>query len=181
VKLMLASERLPWSRAILAIATAAALTGVGCKRGQEIDGVADYSLARTVLAHAPGVCSPDGELTWCHSNPGIAFGSQRASVDLYFRGDHDDAPLVEILLAMNRCRPAEVEGILSHQLGDPDLRRGSLLRWNGAYAVIFAQLAAEGGGCQVHFVSPDDEARISALGDREAAPAPDEPTPEDTP
>jgi hypothetical protein len=153
----------PPGRFLIALAVAVAIAGAACKRGKEIDGVADYSLVRTVLADAPGVCSPDGELTWCHSNPAIAFGSQRATVDLYFRGDHDDAPLVEILLAMNRCRPGEVEGLLTSQLGEPAVRRGSLLRWNGAYAVTFAQLEADGGGCQVNIVSPDDEGRIAAL------------------
>lgn len=150
------------------VAVALALSAQGCQREQPIDGVAGYSLVRTTLAEAPGVCTPDGELTWCHSNPGIAMGQQRATVDLYFRGHDADAPLVEILLAINRCRPAEIEGILSEQLGRPRDREAARLRWDGPYAVIFAQLETERGGCQINMVSPEDEERIAALSGDEA-------------
>lgn len=153
--------RLP--RALVIALAAVAVASAACKRDREIDGVAGWSLERTTLADAQGICSPYGELTWCYRNPGLSLGEQRASVDLYFRGDDDDAPLVEILLAINACRPAEVEGVLSSQLGDPAMRRDSVLRWDGAYAITFAQLESKGGSCEINIVSPDDDDRIAEL------------------
>ncbi len=148
------------------VAAVTALTMIasgGCTRDREIDGVAGYSLERTTLADAPGICSAQDDLTWCHNNPGVSFGERPASVDLYFRGEEDDAPLVEILLGISACRPAEVEGVLMSQLGEPDVRRGSILRWDGAYAVTVAQLAKDTRACEVNIVSPDDEERIAEL------------------
>ena len=148
---------------LVAAVTALTMIAAGCTRDREIDGVAGYSLQRTTLADAPGICSVQDDLTWCHNNPGVSFGERPASVDLYFRGEEDDAPLVEILLGISACRPAEVEGVLMSQLGDPDVRHESILRWDGAYAVTIAQLAKDTRACEVNIVSPDDEERIAEL------------------
>jgi hypothetical protein len=160
---MLAPLVSPRGTSLAVAAVALAIASSACNRERGIDGVAGYSLVNTTLGDAKGVCSAEGEVTWCHSNPGISFGQQRASVDLYFRGEGDDAPLVEILLAINACRPAGVEGILSEQLGKPDERRGSVLRWNGVYAVTIAQLDVDRSGCEINIVSPSDEERIESL------------------
>lgn len=147
-----------------ALAMAAAVAwGAGCQRDPEFDGIDRYSLQELTLADAPGVCTPDDELTWCHTNPSVAIGDQAAAVDLYFRGDGDRAPLVEIVLTIRGCRGDDIARELTGELGDPDGERGSTLRWEGEYAVLFAQLDTGGAGCEINFVDPEDDERIGEL------------------
>ncbi len=149
-------------RSLLGVLALAAVIA-GCQRDRDVDGVGDYRLERTTLADAAGFCTAQDELTWCHNNPSLAIGEHSASVDLYFRGDGDDAPLVEILLAMRVCDPAEVEYVFVQQLGDPDERSESALRWSGDKAEIFLQIEGGYGSCEINLVAPSERARVAEL------------------
>lgn len=153
-----------WVVLLWGLAIAMASAASGCQKSERsIDGVGGWSLERTTLSDAEGVCSPQGDLTWCHSNPPITLGDQQASVDLYFRGEGDDAPLVEIVLSVNVCRVRAIEALLSGQLGEPDRRKGALRRWEQDHAVTFLQAEKGRRACEVNIVSPGDEKRIEEL------------------
>ncbi len=146
--------------ALVTIAAAAA----GCKRAEpEIDGIGQYHLNKTQLKEGV-VCRPikDG-LTYCSNNPQIVIAEQVAQVDLYFRGTEDTAPLVEILVAVNRCKPNQIETALNSQLGAPGKTLEGKLFWEGKAAVIIAQLPASDGVCEINFVAPTEKDQIAHL------------------
>jgi hypothetical protein len=156
-----------WIFAFAAIATAAS----GCKREEAaIDGIGQYHLNKTQLKDGV-VCRPieDG-LTYCSNNPQLTIAEQLAQVDLYFRGAEETAPLVEILIAVNRCKPQAIEMALNTQLGTAGTQLDNKLFWEGKAAVIVAQLPAPDGVCEINFVAPKEKERIAQLKG-EAAPA----------
>jgi hypothetical protein len=145
---------------------------LACKGKQaEIDGVADWHLGRTQKKEGY-VCTPQKDgITFCSSQPQIMIAEQAAEVLLYFAGNEDTAPLVEIILAIDRCRPEAVALAFEKQLGAPHESSGTTRIWSGKSAVIIAQLPTPDDRCEISFVDPTDAKRIAELRGPPAEPA----------
>jgi hypothetical protein len=139
------------------------------RKAPEINGIGQWALGTTRLREAPGFCSPDA-LTFCSGNGAVPLGEQVADVNLYFRGDTPEAPLVEIELTVRRCDPAPLLAALSKELGEPDVRRDAQFLWRGTASFIAGRIPAEGRRCEISFVAPDDATRIAELSAPPAAP-----------
>lgn len=158
-------------RILLAVVAAAAAAAGGCKKKEApIDGIGPWHIGRTVKSQGT-VCRPiqDG-LTYCSQNPDMSIAEHRATVDLYFRGTEDSAPLTEILLALGPCDAQAVDRWLTSKLGVASAQRGRALVWPGKAATVAALLPARDGICEVHFLEPTDEKRLAQL-ERESVPA----------
>jgi hypothetical protein len=155
---------------------AAVLVFAGCKKKEApIDGIGPWHIGRSVKSEGT-ICRPieDG-VTYCSHNPELVIAEQRATVDLYFRGTQDSAPLTEILLALGACDAEAVDRWLTSRLGTAAAQRGRALVWTGAAATVAALLPARDGVCEVHFLEPTDEKRLARLA-AESMPA-DSPAP----
>src|SRR5690606_25954586 len=134
-----------------------------CKReAPEIDGYGQFHIGKSTLADGY-VCTPRGELTYCSNNPSPPLAGHRTDTDLYFRGTADDAPLVEILVAVNACKPAEVDKALREQLGEPDTDRDALRVWKQKAATVVARVPAEPALCEVIFLAQSETERLAQL------------------
>lgn len=140
----------------------AALAACG-KKEAPVDGIGPWHIGRSVKSEA-AVCRPvEGGLSYCSLNPEMNIAGHRASVDLYFRGTEDSAPLGEILLALGPCDTQAVDAWLTEKLGPAPGQRGRALVWPGKAATVAALLPASDGVCQVHFLEPNDEKRLGQL------------------
>ncbi len=168
----------------LAAAAAALLAAsAACsKKEAPIDGIGPWHIGRTQKKEGAICRAVEDGLTYCSQNPEMSIAEHRATVDLYFRGAEDTAPLVEILLALGPCDAEAVDRWLTSKLGAASDQRGRALVWPGAgqRATVAALLPARDGVCQVHFLEPGDEKRLAQLG-RESMPAGDAPAPKDAP
>jgi hypothetical protein len=135
----------------------------GCSRKAEYNGIGPWQLGETTRAQSGGICSPEGELTWCHSNPPLTLGDHNATVDLYFAGHEPSAPLVEILLNIPRCTEGALRHWATSNLGKPSEEAGNRLFWSGRHAFIAAQVPAERSRCELNFVAATDAERIAQL------------------
>lgn len=139
------------------------LVVVACDRPKpEIDGFGDFHIGKSTIADGY-VCSRRGELTYCSNNPSPALAGHTTSTDLYFRGKGDDAPLVEILVAVNACKDDVVSAALEKKLGDPGERAGDVSMWKQKSAIVVARLPAEPGICEISFLAPTETERIAEL------------------
>lgn len=140
------------------------LAVAGCKKKEApIDGIGPWHIGRSVKSEGT-ICRPveDG-LTYCSHNPEMVIAEHRATVDLYFRGAEESAPLVEILLALGPCDAEAIDRWLTTKLGAASGQRGRALVWTGPAATVAALLPARDGICQVHFLQPGDEKRLARL------------------
>jgi hypothetical protein len=135
----------------------------GCKRDGAIDGFAKWRFGVTTVKDGVSCVPRKSGLTYCSQNGPVTIAEQTASVDLYFRGTSDDAPLTEILLAITHCRPDPVGKALVTKLGEANEKKQTKLFWRGEKAVIVAELPGEEDECLIHFVEPGDHARIGEL------------------
>jgi hypothetical protein len=155
---------------VAAIALAGAAGG-GCKKKEApIDGIGKWHIGRTTRSEGV-ICRPlEGGLSYCSHNPEMSIAEHRATVDLYFRGQEDTAPLSEILLALGPCDVEAVDRWLTHKLGIAPDRRGRAPVWPGKAATVVALLPSRDGICQVHFLEPGDQKRLAEL-EKESQPA----------
>lgn len=140
------------------------VASLACEReAPEIDGYGSFHIGRTTLADGY-VCTPDGDLTFCSNNPSPALAGHQTTTDLYFRGSADDAPLVEILVAVRACDESKVQAALREKLGAPTKAEGATRVWTQKSAIVVARLPAEPGVCEISFVAPDETERLRQLG-----------------
>lgn len=143
-----------------------ALLALGaCEKEKQYDGIGSWHISKSKLKdHGGATCQMDeGGVNWCPTYEKIDLGGQQASLDLYFDGKEDDAPLVEILLAVNRCQASPLGRALRKKLGDPKEDRGAVKVWSQEEAVIVATLPREDGTCEVSFLGPKQKERIAEL------------------
>jgi hypothetical protein len=144
-------------------ALALVLAAVGCKRDTAIDGYEMWRFGKTTAKDGIACSERDG-YTFCSQNGAVNVAGQHGQVNLFFRGHGDDAPLIEIELEFLTCSPDAIFGALTQKLGTQFQRFGkSAVVWAGERAVIFARLPADDGTCLVHFVIPEDRARLERL------------------
>lgn len=156
------------------VALAATLASLSCsKKEGPIDGIGEWHIGKTRVTEGT-ICQPQkGDLTWCSHQPEMTIAEHRASVDLYFRGQGDDARLVEILLAMSQpCNTEALDRWLTSKLGAASGTRGKALVWTTKAATIAALLPAKDGECRIHFLDPRDEARLGELAAESGGAAP---------
>lgn len=158
-------------RVRIAAALLAVLAVAACKREEPpIDGIGRWHIGRSLKSEA-AVCRPLGDgISYCSPNPEMSVAGHRATVDLYFRGAGDSAPLSEILLALGPCDVEAVDSWLTTKLGPAPGRRGRAFVWPGKAATVAALLSASDGVCQIHFLEPSDEKRLGQL-EKESLPA----------
>jgi hypothetical protein len=152
------------------IAVAAALgmlitVASGCKRERAINGIDRWELNKTVKKQHKGRCDVDEKrnLTWCYGNPSLALGGQSATVDLYFDGTGDEAPLVQILLSIGGCNEPALKTWLQDKLGKTSASTSTRLYWEGKHAFIAALVPSDPARCDVKFVAPDQKGMIDAI------------------
>lgn len=148
-----------------ALALFAALAAVSCsKKEGPIDGIGNWHIGKTRVTEGT-ICQPqEGGLTWCSHNPEMVIAEHRTSVDLYFRGQGDQAVLVEILLAVAQpCNTEALDRWLTDKLGPATGARGKAMVWSGKAATVAALLPAKDGECRIHFLDPKDDARLAQL------------------
>jgi hypothetical protein len=138
------------NRAVLVLVLASL---AACKADDPgFDGIGPWHVGRTPVKDAIR-CDPDGsepDLRWCYLNPELTFAEMRATVDLYFRGTGDDAPLAEILLGIDRCDLERMDKALSSKLGPAPERHGTTFVWRQPKAVIVARMPSAKGECEQH-------------------------------
>lgn len=154
----------PNVRYLVALAAAAVLAAACSKKEGPIDGIGGWHIGKSKVTEGT-ICQPQqGDLVWCSHNPEMVIAEHRASVDLYFRGQGDDAVLVEILLAMSQpCNTEALDRWLTSKLGAASGTRGKALVWTGKAATIAALLPSKDGECRIHFLDPKDEKRLAEL------------------
>ena len=152
-----------WTPAV-AVALLAVCAAGACKRKERpIDGIGPWHIGRSVKSEGT-ICRPvEGGLTYCSHNPEMSIAEHRATVDLYFRGHEDSAPLNEILLALGPCDAEAVDRWLTTRLGMASSQRGRALVWSGPASTAVALLPASDGICEIHFLDPKDAARLAQL------------------
>ena len=157
--------------AILAALLSLALSACKKKEG-DVDGIGEWHIGKTKVSEG-FVCTPwENGMTFCSNQPPKNIADHTASVDLYFRGHGEDAPLVEILLAVQgACNTEAIDKWLSSRLGSAPTRRGMAFVWPGKAATVAALLPATDGECRVHFLDPKDETRLAEL-EKESQKAP---------
>jgi hypothetical protein len=173
LNIMVATHR-EFIPALAALAVAAAALA-GCEKKQPpIDGIGPWHIGRSVKSEGT-ICRPlERGITYCSHNPEMNIAEHRATVDLYFRGTDDSAPLSEILLALGACDVQAVDRWLTSKLGVAPEHRGRAPVWPGAAATVVALLPAQDGVCEIHFLEPGDHQRLAQLA-KESQPAPARP------
>jgi hypothetical protein len=151
-------------RFVLPLAAVAALAACS-EHKAEFDGIGPWHIGKTT--RKDGVrCDPvpkTPDLVWCYLNPNITFAEQQATVDLYFHSNADDAPLAEILVDIQSCRPDGLDRALTSKLGVATEAHGHVLVWRGKVANIVAELPKADGECQISFLAPSETARLDEL------------------
>lgn len=151
------------SRSHLILAAAVLASAAACDKKTEIDGVGPWHLGETIRRDGY-VCTPQSDgITFCSQQPPLAVAEQQADVLLYFKGHEETAPLIEIILSIDRCKPEGVVLALEHQLGAAHEIEGSTYVWTGKAAVIVGQVPTKEGRCEINFVAPTDAKRIAQL------------------
>jgi hypothetical protein len=145
-----------------------ALAALSCSTKEgEIDGIGSWHIGKTKAAEAalwPRCQLQEDGLSWCANNPGMTIAEHPASVDLYFRGNEETSPLVEILVAMAQpCNTEALDKWLTHRLGAATGNQGRAMVWKGKATTVAALLPAKDGECRIHFLDPKDEARLGQL------------------
>jgi hypothetical protein len=150
-----------WTVAVVVVALAAL---AACdKKEPPIDGIGKWHIGKTVKSEGT-ICQPQKDgTTYCSHNPAMNIAEHRASVDLYFRGQDESAPLSEILLALGPCDVGKVDRWLTEKLGVAPAHRGRAPVWPGTSSTVVALLPAQDGVCQIHFLEPNDEKRLAQL------------------
>ena len=156
--------RLRWIAVVAALGSMLAVA-TGCERKREINGIDRWVLNKTTKVQNKGRCDYDAkrELTWCYGNPSLALGGQSATVDLYFDGEGDEAPLVQILLSIGGCNEPALKDWLRDKLGNTSANTSTRLYWEGKHAFIAALVPSDPARCDVKFVAPDQKAMIEAI------------------
>jgi hypothetical protein len=145
----------------------------GCSRPDSgFDGIGPWHVGKTTMKDAvrcdpPSTDEPD--LHWCYLNPELTFAEHRATVDLYFRGQGDGAPLVEILVGMASCRTENLDRALTSRLGPAPERSGTTYVWTQPAAIIVARMPSAPGECELVFLAPGEAKRLAALRAKGAA------------
>ena len=133
-------------------------SSTSCKRKRaKINGIGEWVIGKTTLASSQCLSAKDGELSWCTNNHGVGIGHQTATVDLYFRGHQDNAPLIEIHLAIRGCQVEQARAALVEILEEPHVSVDLTLFWDETKAVVVARLPARHGLCLIHFVAPTEK------------------------
>lgn len=142
------------------------LLAAGCRREAPINGIGGFEIGKTQLGQLSGRCMPDEQepLMRCPIGVSAPLGEHKGDLELYFGGKNTDSTLVEILIDVLRCRPAELEAYLVSILGQPGGRTAKRVWWMNEYVYISAAVPAGGASCEVNFVSVTDKQRIETLG-----------------
>jgi hypothetical protein len=147
---------------VLALLVAAS----GCDRPDPgFDGIGPWHIGKTTMKDAVR-CDADKDepdLHWCYLNSDLRIAEQQATIDLYFRGQGDGAPLVEILAGVSRCDEEALDRGLSSKLGPAPERHGSTFVWRQKTATIVARIPSERGECEIVFLAPSETARLGKL------------------
>lgn len=154
-------------RVISAVVVAMVLALVaGCRREAPINGIGGFEIGKTQLGQLSGRCMPDEQepLMRCPLGITAPLGEQKGDMELYFGGKNTDSTLVEILLDVTRCDPANLEAYLTSVLGQPGGRTEKRVWWMNEYVYISALVPAGKSACEVNFVSVTDTERIQVLG-----------------
>jgi hypothetical protein len=151
----------------------------GCREDPGFDGVGPWHVGRTKVSEAVR-CDPDEsepDMRWCYLNPDLSFAEMKATVDLYFRGAGDEAPLAEILLGIDRCDLERLDKALASKLGPAPERHGTTFVWRQPQAVIVARMPSGGTGatseCELSFLMKSEERRVAQLIAKGTAATPD--------
>ena len=121
-----------------------------------------YEIGVTTPADV-GVCRPQDDQTYCSNNPSPKIGGGRTQTDLFFRGHEDDAPLVEILVAVWSCKPGQVSADLHKMLGEPTQVATKRTYWRLKEMTVIALLPRENNLCTLHFLDHTETERILEL------------------
>lgn len=142
------------------------LLAAGCRREAPINGIGGFEIGKTQLGQLSGRCMPDEQepLMRCPIGVSAPLGEHKGDLELYFGGKNTDSTLVEILIDVLRCRPAELEAYLVSILGQPGGRTAKRVWWMNEYVYISAAVPAGGASCEVNFVAVTDKQRIETLG-----------------
>ncbi len=136
----------------------------GCdKKEPPIDGIGKWHIGKSVKSEGTICQALEDGISFCSHNPPMNVAEHRASVDLYFRGHEDSAPLSEILLALGPCDVQAVDRWLTDKLGVAPAHRGRAPVWPGTASTVVALLPAQDGVCEIHFLEPNDEKRLAQL------------------
>ncbi len=159
-----------WTRWTAGLVIALAALAACDKKEPPIDGIGKWHIGKTLKSEGT-ICQPlkDG-MTFCSHNPQMNIAEQPTTVDLYFRGHEDSAPLSEILLSLGGCDVQAVDSWLTNKLGVAPAHRGRAPVWPGASSTVVALLPAQDGVCEIHFLEPNDEKRLAQL-EKESQPA----------
>lgn len=153
-----------WAMVLAALAA-------GCRREAPINGIGGFEIGKTQLGQLSGRCFPDEEpLMRCPIGVSAPLGSQKGDIELYFGGKNTDSTLVEILIDVMMCQPADLESYLVSVLGQPGGRTAKRVWWMNEYVYISASVPAGASSCEVNFVSVTDKQRIEALGGQAGKP-----------
>jgi hypothetical protein len=155
-------------RVLSAVVVAMVLAALvaGCRREAPINGIGGFEIGKTQLGQLSGRCMPDEQepLMRCPIGVSAPLGDQKGEIELYFGGKNTESPLIEILLDVMRCRPADLEAYLVSVLGQPGGRTARRVWWVNEYVYISASVLGGATSCEVNFVAVTDKERIEALG-----------------
>lgn len=148
------------------------LLGVmACSREPDYSGVGPWSVTRTKLKDATGICQPtelsDGRIgTWCFKQKPFGIGVREpkaAAVDLYFLGKEPTAPLIELQLNVRGCDEEDIEAWLRKNFGDPYERRGTRAFWKMKNMFLAAFLPQEPGRCVLRMLPLSEGSEIERM------------------
>jgi len=144
---------------------------VACNSGpDEFDGLGKWRFGKTTLANAKreGRCDPtklsDGrDATWCYAVTPIKIANRATTVDLYFLGSADDAPLIEIQLHTRGCQEDQLIGWMRTSFGQQLDEHDKKYYWQNKYLFAAAFAPISPGECEVHFVPLSEQSEIARL------------------
>jgi len=116
-----------------------------------------------------GICSKEDTsasgrpVTWCHSLPPIKVANRTASVDLYFNGHADDAPLIEVQLNIRGCVENDLDRWLRGVLGVPIETVEKRAYWKNDFMWVGAIMPSDPGKCRVHILPLSETAEIERI------------------
>lgn len=153
----------PISYLVLALVGLSLATVGACSKPKEEPKVFGlYQIGKTTPADV-GACRPQDDQTYCSNNPSPSIGRGRTQTDLFFRGHAEDAPLVEILVAVWSCEPGQVSADLHKMFGEPTQIAQKRSYWNLDEMTVVALLPMENDMCTLHFLDHSESERITEL------------------
>ncbi len=152
-----------------ALAAALAILAASCAREPELSGVGQWSVTKTKLKDANGVCQPtelpDGRAgTWCFRQKPFGINEKKAAeVDLYFAGTEPTSPLIELQLKIRGCIEEDVEVWLRKSFGAPYELKGTRAYWRTPKMFLAAFLPQDPGRCVIRMLPLSEGPEIERI------------------